>query len=273
VKQKRLWPRSRQQQAGPPPRQAEKPPTSKGSVPKTLPPPPPAAAGTAIPLSREDAQKLIADRIKLGLVVDPEEVEIVDRFTFEKAYENAGWNGQGDLPAAFTDPTVIRIGPVGAGLEPGRKPGQPSGRLWIRQDADDPQNTFHEAIHSISIKASARNQFLQRFGFFLEEGITESLTRKHFGAPAAAHPYDPHVAFVKRLSSRLGISEEHLTRAYLDGDIEVLTRAIWQGLGRNRALADSFLGALRNVGTNVDNRQALSDAVYIMMTGTMPPAP
>jgi hypothetical protein len=248
----------------PPTTRAEKPPASKGSVAK-----PPATQLSAeefekLAMSAEQVRKLAADRIKLGLVVNPKEIEIVDRRTFVQALRNAGWDGKGPLPAGFVDPKRI---------ETGLKMGQPSGRIWILRGADDPQTIFHEAIHSYSIKASARGPFLQRFGSFLEEGITESLTRKHFGAPAGAHGYDRHVAFVKRLSSRLGISEERLTRAYLDGDIEGLTRAIQQGLGGDGALTGAFLGALRNVGTNADNHQALRDAVRIMMTRRMPPAP
>jgi len=218
-------------------------------------PPPQAAAGGAgggaTAMSQQQVQGLAADRIRLGVVVRAEEVEVADLVTFGQAYRNAG--GVGAIPHGFVDPRT--------------------GRIWVLMGQDSPQNIFHEAVHSISIKAGARNAFLDEYGSFLEEGITEALTRQHFGLRAAAHPYDPHVAFLDRFLQHTQVSRSTLMRGYLDGELEGLRQAILRTFNGDGALTGSFVGAMRNVGTMADNTAALRDAVYLMIAKRPPPTP
>ena len=173
----------------------------------------------------------------------------VDRVSYERAWRNAG--GGPNLPPAFTDQT--------------------SGRVWVLLGQDDSLLMFHESIHQLSIRTGARPRFIARFGDFLEEGITEGLTRRHLGPQAVRNSYDRHVRFIEMMESRMGVPMQTIERAYIDGELGPLEAAIRAGLNGDRDLAASFMMSLRNIGYEVGDTVALRDALHIMFVKAPPP--
>lgn len=209
---------------------------------------PPHAAG----MSLSDLRRFFFRALRRLPMAHDDMVELaVDPRTFEVAYRNAG--GTGDLPSAFVDPV--------------------SGRIWVDLTSGDALTLFHESIHQYSIATGARGRFTRRFGYFLEEAITEWITRRNLGPHASRHPYDPHVAFLERMMAQRGISPEAVERAYLDGDIDGLSAAIESGFGGDALLTHRFLEALRNIQGDMSGRDAFNDAGYMLQTGLEPPDP
>jgi hypothetical protein len=173
----------------------------------------------------------------------------VDEVTFAQAYKNAG--GEGSLPAGFVDPKTNRI--------------------WIRIGQEDTLTVFHESVHQYSMVTGSRGPFLNQFGDFLEEGITESVTRDVLGPRWTTHGYDRAVEFINQMESRLGVPRSAVLQAYFDGDLTSLRTAIQAGLGGDIALSGTFMGAVRNIGASGTNTQALRDALYMMIVKRPPP--
>jgi hypothetical protein len=223
-----------------------------GAKPPAHPPPAtPVGRGGGQPMSIKETRELFEKSVKRGTALSEENVELsVDAATHQQAWRNAG--GTGAAPAAFVDPT--------------------SHRIWVRVNDQDTLTLFHEAIHQRSMAAGARNPFLDRYGTFMEEGITERLTRMHLGPDALSHPYDINVHFLEQMERRMGVTQQALSRAYLDGDRAPLEAAIRAALNNDHMLAASFVQRLRSIGADVADRTALSDALY-MMVMKRPPIP
>jgi hypothetical protein len=163
----------------------------------------------------------------------------VDEVTYQQAWRNAG--GTGAPPPGFTDP-----GTPGSGFEIGN---------------DNDHLLFHESIQNFSMNTGAREPFLQQFGDFMEEGITEGLTRRHLGPQAARSSYDRHVRFIQVMEERLGVSTTTIERAYLDGHLNWLQAAIRAGFGGDSDLAAGFIMSLRNLNAPNVDAAALRDAL------------
>jgi hypothetical protein len=202
------------------------------------------------PMSVKETKEFFTRALKRPSPLSEQNVELsVDRVTFERAWRNAG--GGPNLPPAFTDQT--------------------SGRVWVLVGQDDSLLMFHESIHQLSIRTGARPRFTARFGDFLEEGITEGLTRRHLGPAAVRNSYDRHVRFIEMMESRLGVPMQTIERAYIDGELASLEAAIRAGLNGDRDLAASFMMSLRNIGYEVADTTALRDALHIMFAKALPP--
>jgi hypothetical protein len=174
----------------------------------------------------------------------------VDPLTFREAWKNAG--GRGAPPAAFVDPKTSRI--------------------WVGFGNEDTLLVFHEAVHQYSIANQARELFVNEYGAFLEEGVTESVTRQTLGPRWSSHAYDPAVSMIDQMQSHLGVPQSAVVSAYLDGNRDVLRAAIQTGFGGDGALTGTFLSALRNIGiADATNNAALRDAVYVMIMRQPPP--
>jgi hypothetical protein len=173
----------------------------------------------------------------------------VDAATFRQAWKNAG--GTGKLPAGFVDPKTNRI--------------------WIRGGKENTLTLFHESVHQYSMVNKARAPFLNEFGDFLEEGITENVTRETLGPNWFKHDYDKAVLLIDQMEQHLGVPRQVVTSAYLDGKIDAFRAAIQAGLGGDPGLAGTFIGAVRNVGSTGANTKALRDALYMMIVKRPPP--
>ncbi|HEY7268835.1 MAG TPA: DUF4157 domain-containing protein, partial [Dehalococcoidia bacterium] len=177
----------------------------------------------------------------------------VDPMSFRQAYINSGGSPRDTMPLAFVDPK--------------------SGRIWVSMGADSILTVFHEAVHQYSISAygeGARNRFVQRYGAFMEEGITEWITRRHLGPQAEQHAYDAHVDFIERLIKGRGVNPDSLEAAYLDGNMGALRTEIERGFGGDSDLTDQFLGSVRDIGIDRSNTEALNNAEYMLQTGREP---
>jgi hypothetical protein len=202
-----------------------------------------------------ETQELFTRAIGRHSPLADENVELsVDPLTFRVAFENTGRPGtrfRGTLPNAFTDPV--------------------SGRIWVLVGRYDTLTIFHEAVHQYSISQGARQPFRQRFGRFLEEGITEWLTRFHLGPRGGRVPNPPHVDFVEAMVRELGIPPEVISRAYLDGQLGPLEAMIRAGFGNDAGLAGQFVARLNEIGANAQNAAALAEANRLMTSKTPPP--
>jgi hypothetical protein len=127
---------------------------------------------------------------------------------------------------------------------------------------------FHEAIHRHAV-VTGGGRFQRRYGAFLEEGLTEWLTRLHLGPQATRTGYDRNVRFLEWIMER-GVSPEVLERAYLDGDLDTLRAALLSAFGGDLSVVLRFESALREVGRLGTNAAALKDATYIVRTGKEP---
>jgi hypothetical protein len=215
---------------------------------------PPGAAGggpaSVRPMSVQETKEFFTKALRRPSPLSEQNVELsVDRVTYERAWRNAG--GGPRLPPAFTDQT--------------------SGRVWVLVGQDDSLLMFHESIHQLSIRTGARPRFVARFGDFLEEGITEGLTRRHLGPQAMRNSYDRHVRFIEMMESRMGVPMQTVERAYIDGELGALEAAIRAGLNGDRDLAASFMMSLRNIGYEVGDAVAFRDALHIMIVKAPPP--
>jgi hypothetical protein len=235
----------------------EHPPVRAGAEPDA----PTAGAGEGPPAGRAGAfsvretQELFTRALRRHSPLADENVELaVDPLTFRVAYENTGRPGtrfKGKLPRAFTDPA--------------------SGRIWLLVGQENTVLLFHEAVHQYSMSRGARQPFRERFGRFVEEGVTEWITRMHLTDRGARHAYDRHVGFIETMTKELGVPPETFERAYLDGELGPLEAMIRVGFKGNAALVERFLETARAVDVNVRNTQALADAIQLMVSKGAPP--
>ncbi len=203
----------------------------------------PVLRGEARPMSAREIQEFWLRAFRREPIVSPENVEYVsDQLTFEFAYRNAG--GVEELPIAFVDPE--------------------SGRIWINTQAEDFLTLFHETIHQYAISTGGRNRFVRRCGTFMEEGITEWITRRHLGPHPHAHPYDPHVRLIDNMILKGGVTPDAILTAYMDGDLTPMRAQLERRFNGDRLLVDRFLDEVRDGNIEV--------AEWILETGREPPA-
>jgi hypothetical protein len=170
----------------------------------------------------------------------------VEPADFEREWVAAG--GTGNAPAAFAW----------------------GGEIWIRRGANETLIIFHEAVHQLADTNGDPGLFRQKFGTFIEEGITERITRTNLGPQSSRHSYDRHVLFQERMLEKLGVTEDQITRAYLDGEIAELEAAIKRGFNGDAALTDWFIDALSKVDYSVSTPSKLAEALQIMYTKQIP---
>lgn len=200
--------------------------------------------GDGTPLSSDEVQALLTRAIGDGNAPTPMQVwRAADQATFASEWQAAGGN-PGQLPAAFVNAR---------------------GEVWVSAAGEDSVVLFHEAVHQRAILAGAREPFVNRFGSFLEEGITESLARHVMGPHASRHPYDNHVRFLGLMRQHLGVSEPMLRAAYLRGQAGPMEQHILAGVNGDRVAQTFLLAGLRNIGTLGDNQAALADVLYVMV--------
>ncbi len=116
----------------------------------------------------------------------------------------------------------------------------------------------------------APDLFRTKFGTFMEEGITERITRTHLGPWSTTHAYDAHVDFQVEMLSHLGVTEDQITRAYLDGEVSELEEAIKRGFNGDAAVTAWFIDSLAKVDYRVTNPAALHEATTMMYTKQIP---
>lgn len=130
---------------------------------------------------------------------------------------------------------------------------------------------IHEAIHQVANDTFPMGR--QLLGDFLDEGITEAITRARLGPMGGRHGYDAHVTFVRLLEARVGRST--VENAVLHGAYRQLRDAVRRALGGSEVSTHEFFTALRQIGSDagggVADPQALSRAIDIL--GGMPGRP
>jgi hypothetical protein len=175
----------------------------------------------------------------------------VDDVTFAAAYREAGGRDP-RLPLGFTDAR--------------------NGRIWARASGG-PEATltaFHEAIHQMAFANGDRAGFVHTFGTYLEEAITEHITRETLGPHAARAAYDQNVRMVMLMENYMNIPVETLRAAYLDGRVTELVSAIEGSLGGDARLSDRLIDDLRRAATDPI---AVNDMRYIIGHRKAPPPP
>jgi hypothetical protein len=144
------------------------------------------------------------------------------------------------------------------------------GEIYVRQGANVTLVIFHEAVHQLADTNGAPELFRTKFGTFMEEGATERITREHLGPWANRHTYDRHVKFQEWMQEKLGVTEDQITRAYLDGEVSQLEAAIRQGFNGDSVLTARFLDTLAVLDYSVSNPSALADATKMLFTKQLP---
>jgi len=154
------------------------------------------------------------------------------------------------------------------GGQPGHEPDgfvAADGTVWIRRGANETLTLFHEVVHKRAIDTGSREPFLRQFGSYMEEAVTEWLTRRTLGPHGsyARHGYDAHVALLEAMNSRLGIDPGQIAQAYLDGDVGGLRETI-QARIDDPADADLLMASLRNLDYGVSDPILLSQVLDVL---------
>jgi hypothetical protein len=144
------------------------------------------------------------------------------------------------------------------------------GEIYVRQGANVTLVIFHEAVHQLADTNGAPELFRSKFGTFMEEGATERITREHLGPWAGRHTYDRHVRFQEMMQEKLGVTEDMITRAYLDGEVSQLEAAVRRGFDGDSVLTARFLDTLASLDYPVSNPSALAEAISMMYTKQLP---
>ncbi len=128
---------------------------------------------------------------------------------------------------------------------------------------------IHEAIHQVANDTFPMGR--QLLGDFLDEGITEAITRARLGPQGGRHGYDAHVAFVTLLQGRVGRST--VENALLHGAYRQLRDAVRTALGGSEARTMEFFTLLRRIGSDASGSVADPGALSraIDMLGGMAP--
>jgi hypothetical protein len=110
---------------------------------------------------------------------------------------------------------------------------------------------LHETVHKVTEDTFRFGPDL--LGDFLEEGITEAVTRARIGPYPSAHLYDTHVAFVELLQRRLGPNGVSIVEnAALHGEYASLRAAVKQLFGGSEERTFRFFTMLRKIGRHPD---------------------
>ena len=127
---------------------------------------------------------------------------------------------------------------------------------------------LHEAIHKVAGETSPLAK--QLLGQYLNEGITEEITRSRLGPRAGTHGYDRNVAIVEILQDRLGVSV--VENAILHGDYRGFREAVRGRLGGSEAETLEFMRLMQSVGPTSHDSPALKTALD-MLDGRAEPRP
>jgi hypothetical protein len=208
-----------------------------------------AAEGPLLVISDADLQELAARLLRRPVPDLATKVKVYATLDeFKDALRVVGEAG-GAVPTAFYDEStgVIHLGPQ-AGLV----------------------TALHEVVHKVAREMLPHRGFL--FGEFLEEGITEAITRAAAGPRAGHHGYDLNVLFVDRLATALG-STDVVLNALLHGEYPAFRSAIKRALGGSEAATFEWFTKVRSVAGLPDaaGRRALTEAME-MLEGARPAA-
>jgi transposase len=161
--------------------------------------------------------------------------------------------------ARFPDPI-----PGGGYLNPN------TGQLHV-SPRGDLLTSIHEAIHLVANDINPLGR--QLLGDFLDEGITEAITRARLGPLAGRHGYDAHVTFVRLLQAKVG--RDVVENAVLHGAYRPLRDAVRRALGGSEARTHEFFSLLRRIGSSTEGGVSDPDALSraIDLVGSMGGAP
>jgi hypothetical protein len=183
-----------------------------------------AAPARAVPLVEQTSERVITRCLERLFKQKPGSWEghvhlHTDERTFEAAYLLA--NGKGKVPSAFVDTVTMEI--------------------HIGPHAEKFLDAVHEAVHKIvrSLNPKAGEQL----GYFLEEGITESVAQQMVVGRKLVEAYGENVAFARLLRQKLGANA--VEKAFMRGDFEAFHSALVNKLGPARA--KRFLNLLRRI--------------------------
>jgi hypothetical protein len=119
---------------------------------------------------------------------------------------------------------------------------------------------LHEAIHKVAEETSPLAK--QLLGQYLNEGITEEITRDRFGPRAGSHAYDRNVAFVELLQDRLGV--DVVENAILHGDYRAFRETVRTRLGGSEVETLEFMRLVGSVGPQSHDSPALRAAIDLL---------
>jgi hypothetical protein len=119
---------------------------------------------------------------------------------------------------------------------------------------------LHEAIHKVAEETAPLAK--QLLGQYLNEGITEEITRARFGPRAGSHAYDRNVAFVELLQDRLGV--DVVENAILHGDYLGFREAVRARLGGSEAETLEFMRLVGSVGPQSHDSPGLRAAIDLL---------
>lgn len=128
--------------------------------------------------------------------------------------------------------------------------------------------TIHESIHKIAYETFPMGRAL--LGDFLDEGITEWLTRSRLGPQLGFHGYDLHVRFVDLLERTVGATA--IENAMLHGSYRSLREAVKAFFKGSEEATYEFFSTVRRIGSDsagaVSDPQALERA-FAMLGGNL----
>ncbi len=116
-----------------------------------------------------------------------------------------------------------------------------------------PEAVVHTKVHETLHWYGAKNRVGMNLGSFINEGLTDWLTRNKLGERAGKHVYDVHVRFVRELAGNVG--EEPLMMAFLHGRWDYFHRAINKQAGslHNAQQAFELLRDITSDGKGIKN--------------------
>jgi hypothetical protein len=142
-----------------------------------------------------------------------------------------------------------------------------TGELHVAPNASG-RTVLHEAIHKVAEETSPLAK--QALGEYLNEGITEEITRSRLGSPAGTQGYDRNVAFVEALQDRLGVAV--VQNAILHGDLGSFRRAVTARLSGSKAATLEFMRLVRSVGAADHDSPNLRAALELLDSHSTPRA-
>ncbi len=122
---------------------------------------------------------------------------------------------------------------------------------------------IHESLHAIGDV----NGVPGLLGGYMDEGLTEWLAREAFGPEAGRAVYESNLAFVRTVETAVGKSA--LEEAYLRRNWGPLRQALESRLG-GAGPTSRFYAALRQVGPNGENGEALDEALALLFPAKGP---
>jgi hypothetical protein len=134
-----------------------------------------------------------------------------------------------------------------------------TGELHVSPNPSD-RTVLHEAIHKVAEESAPLAK--QLLGEYLNEGITEEITRSRLGAPAGTQGYDRNVAFVEVLQDRLGVAV--VENAILHGNYRAFREAVRARLGGSEAATLEFMRLVSSVSPTDHNSPNLHAAIDLL---------